>query len=315
MRGCLVACALALLLASAAAVSGAGPEQPFIERTLVVAPLRVGDFVLEGSRFDPDNRFAGVSLRYFLPGHEAVRVDLFVYPHGQNDVEAALDQGMGDFHSTLQSAQQAGYYRDLQVADAREFDIPLPSPDREAPETPDPTGAAPARAPASGGADPREVERARMLAELLVADRRVDGRVIELAYDSPGQADGEWLPMHSRGYLFYRHLYFFKGRISAAGSRIDRAAFDALADRAMHELVPAVQAYNIGSCGDTSIQVDTSLPENEMGDMLMRQLVAAQVRSEASNCHRQLDDAGLAALAKDAEVVEVGYTTGDWRGN
>ena len=51
----------------------------------------------------------------------------------------------------------------------------------------------------------------------------------------------------------------------------------------------------------------------EMADMLMRQLAAAQARSEASNCHRAPDDAVLAALSEDAEVVAIEYAPDDWR--
>ena len=316
MRGYRTACLLVLLLAlsTAAAAADKTPKQAFIERTLVIAPLKVGDFVLEGSRYDPANKFAGVSLRYFLPGQEATRFDLFVYPHGQGDGEAALGLGMRDFRATLEAAEQAGYYRGLTVADAVEFDIALPSALPDPPDTAGSDDAEQAQAPAVADADPEEARRIALLLELLGADRHIDGRMIELAYDYPGQGEDEWLPMHSRGYLLYRHLYFFKGRISAASARIDAAAFAALADRAMRELVPAVQAYNIGSCGDTTITIDSNLSEKDAADAFMRQIVAAQTRSEASNCHARPDEAELAAMAEGAEVVEIEYAPGDWRG-
>lgn len=313
MRGYRQACLITLLLTSTIAAAGDSPDQPFIERTLVVAPLRVGDFVLEDSRYDPAHRFAGVALRYFLPGREDTRIDLFVYPHGRNDSEAALDQGMRDFLATLESAEQAGYYRGMRMTDAVEFDIPLTPGQTRAPDS---AGSSDATAPLVPAAIvPAENDPIAMLAGLPTVDRRIDGRMVGLAYDYPGQADGEWLPMHSRGYLLYRHLYFFKGRISAAASRIDHDTFAALADRAMRELVPAVQAYNIGSCGDTSIDVDPSLPQKDMADMLMHQLVAAQARSEASNCHARPDEDELAALGDGAELVEIEYAPEDWRGN
>ena len=318
-------CALALLTASTASPAGQAPAQPFIERALVIAPHRVGEFVLQGSHYDPANRFAGVSLRYALPGRDETRIDLFVYPIGQGGIEELLDRGMLDFRATLDAAQQAGYYRGLTVAEAVEFDIPLAPPAADGDGAGDAV-AAPLQAPAAvdgdgdgedgdGDGDGDAEARIAMLAPLLGADRRIDGRMLELAYEYPGQAQDEWLPMHSRGYLLHRHLHFFKGRVSAAASRIDHATFAALADRAMHELVPAVQAYNLGSCGDTTIEVDVELSEREMGDMLMRQLVAAQVRSDASNCRRQADDAELAALSRDAEVVVIEYAADDWQGN
>jgi len=315
MRGRRIACLLALSLAFAPAAARDAPKQPFIVRTHVVAPLKVGDFVLEGTRYDPANKFAGVAIRYFLPGQEEARIDLFVYPHGQGDGEDALDRGMRDFRATLEAAEQAGYYRGLTVADAVEFDIPLPSALPDAPDVAEPAETEePPTAPVAEP-DPAEARRIAMLAELLGEGRHVDGRMIELAYDYPGQAEGEWLPMHSRGYLFYRHLYFFKGRISAAEARIDATAFAALADRAMRELVPAVQAYNIGSCGDTTIVLDSNLSGEDVADMFMRQLVGAQTRSEASNCHAEPDPAELAALAKGAEVVAIEYAPSDWSGN
>lgn len=315
MRGRCVACLLALSLALAPASARDVPKQPFIVRTHVVAPLKVGDFVLEGTRYDPANKLAGVAIRYFLPGQEETRIDLFVYPYGQGDSEDALDHGMREFRATLEAAEQSGYYRGLTVADAVEFDIPLPSAPPDAAEPAETAAGPPTAATADPDPDPAEARRIAMLAELLGEGRHVDGRMIELAYDYPGQAEGEWLPMHSRGYLLYRHLYFFKGRISAAESRIDAAAFAALADRAMRELVPAVQAYNIGSCGDTTITIDSNLSGEDAADMFMRQLVAAQTRSEAGNCRAEPDPAELAALAEGAEVVAIEYAPGDWGGN
>lgn len=308
--------ALAMLLASTAAAADQAQPQAFIERTLVIAPHRVGEFVLEGSHYDPAHRFAGVSLRYALPGSDEIRIDLFVYPVGQGGIEETLDRGMRDFRGTLDAAQQAGYYRALAVAEAVEFDIPLAPPPAGGEGTGDgPAAPLQASAAAGGHEDEDSEEDAAALATLLGAYRHVDGRMLELAYEYPGQAQDEWLPMHSRGYLLYRHLHFFKGRVSAAASRIDHATFAALADRAMHELVPAVQAYNVGSCGDTTIHVDVKLPERDMGDMLMRELVAAQARSDFSNCRRRADDAELAALSRDAEVVMIEYAADDWRGN
>src|SRR5690606_10034114 len=147
------------------------------------------------------------------------------------------------------------------------------------------------------------------------APRHVDGRVIELGYDAPGAGGNDWFAMRSRGYLLYRQLHFFKGRISAAESRIGLDEFTALADRAMRELVPAVQAYNVGGCGDTTIRVDSDLEEQALGEALMRQLVAAEIGSAARNCHRTPDEEALAALAQDAEIVTIDYAPEDWGGH
>ncbi len=83
----------------------------------------------------------------------------------------------------------------------------------------------------------------------------------------------------------------------------------------MRELVPAVQAYNVGGCGDTTIHVDSDLEEQALGEALMRQLVAAEIGSAARNCHRTLDEEALATLAQDAEIVTIDYAPEDRGGH
>lgn len=242
-------------------------------------------------------------LRYALPGHDETRIDLFIYPFGQDRAEAALDHGMRDFVASLRTAEREGRFRALSMSDAVAFDL------GQAPADGDGPGKRRRDRRGSGDAD---VER--MLMEALAAvDRRIRGRRLDLAFEYPGQVEGDWFAMHSRGYLFYRHLYFFKGRVSATAARIDRGRFAALADRAMRELVPAVQAYNVGGCADTTLHVDPGLPRREMQQMLLRGMVAAQASLEAGNCRDAADEAELAALSHDAELVPVEYPADDWR--
>lgn len=317
LLGCCVACAHALSSASATAADDP-PAPAFIERTHVVAPHRVGDFVLEATRYDAGNRLAGVMLRYLVPGRDETRIDLFVYPHGQSGAEEALDKGMADFHASLEAAVQAGYFRGLVAADAGEFDVALPAASTAvSPSVPHPDADHdPGLEDPPGSLPVQDDSREALLASLLArAPRHVDGRAIELGYDAPGAGENDWFAMRSRGYLLYRQLHFFKGRISAAESRIGRDEFTALADRAMRELVPAVQAYNVGGCGDTTIHVDSDLEEQALGEALMRQLVAAEIGSAARNCHRTLDEEALAALAQDAEIVTIDYAPEDWGGH
>lgn len=320
---CQAAWLLAALLACGAAhasgAAGAAPPaaRPLIERTWVVAPHRVGDFVLHHARFDPDNRFAGVSLRYALTDHDETRIDLFVYPFGQSDPEAALDSGLRDFLATLEAAQEAGYYRGLSVAEAVEFDLENAAADgegslRSIAEAGLDGGKRKSRRGKRALAEEAEIARLLLAADASV-DRRIHGRMLELGYEYPGDIEGEWFPMRSRGYLLYRHLHFFKGRISAAASRIDHERFAALADRAMRELVPAVQAYNVGGCGETTVHVDTSRPQREIQDMILRGMAAAHARLEAANCQAEPDEAKLASLSRDAELVLVEYEPDDWR--
>lgn len=316
MHGRRLACLIAFATVVAPTLAEGIPEDatddagavPFILRTHVIAPHRVGDFVLEDTHYDPANKFAGVSIRYVLPGHEETRFDLFVYPQGLGDTEQVLDSGMHVFRATLDMAAGQGRYRALKVDEAVEFDVPLQAPAGRAEAGKD------EQLPFSDTQAPAATddELARTLATLAATERHVDGRRMDMQYEYPGDAEGEWWPMRSRGYLFYRHLYFFKGRTSAMTTRIDADAFAALTDRAMRELVPAVQAYNVGSCHDNALQVDPTAPEGEMADALVREIFALQARNEAANCHAPASEGAVTALARDADVVTIEYEPHEW---
>lgn len=99
----------------------------FIAETRVVAPLQVGEFVLEGNRrYDEHDKFGGVSFRYQHPHYPHVRFDLFVYPVGQADPEQALKTGMRHFAASMQPAIDAGVYRNFVEGETIEFDLDLP---------------------------------------------------------------------------------------------------------------------------------------------------------------------------------------------
>lgn len=293
-------------------------ERPFIAEAKVIAPQRVGEFLLEGARrYDERNKFGGVSFRYQHPDFPQLRIDLFVYPIGMGDAEEALDSGMRDFSASMKPAVDAGLYRNMIEGETIEFDLELPLSDPKGGKTVSPEDAENEKTAEQsaeiGIEDAKTSERGARLAKLLSAGKHIDGRRMGLSYDYRGDAPDEWYPMRSRMYLFYRQLHYFKGRISAATSQIDEASFAAFTDRAMRELVPAVQAYNIGDCGNSTIYVNVDAPKEKAAEDLMRSLIEVSERNARNNCHGAADEGELVRLGRDAMVETFVYSVDDWK--
>lgn len=271
--------------------------QPFIVETRIAAPKRVGEFELESTYYDPATKHAGASLRYLLPDHPEIRFDLFVYPAGDMPHDTAMTSGMNDFVASFDAGVQMNYYTDLKIVDTVDFEI---APRTETPVRQEETKAAP------------ESEADAIIAAAL-APKPISSRRIELRYTMRMDETGEMVPMRSRGYLFYKQLYYFKGRISVAESRMDQATFETLSDRAMRELVPAVQASNIGGCASVEIVVDKETATKgggTIGDLLM-QMVGESLDGIHRNCYETRAEA-KASEPKQAEIITIEYDPDDW---
>ncbi len=274
--------------------------QPFIVETRIAAPKRVGEFELESTYYDPATKHAGASLRYLLPDHPEIRFDLFVYPAGDMPHDTAMTSGMKDFVDSFDAGVKMKYYSDLKIVDIVDFDIG-PKTETTAPQEDKPA----ANTPPESEAD--------AIIEAALAPKPVSGKRIDLRYTMRMDETGETVPMRSRGYLFYRQLYYFKGRISVAGSRVDQVTFDTLSDRAMRELVPAVQASNIGGCASVEIVVDKETATKSggtIGDLLM-QVVGESLDGIHRNCHETRAEA-KASEPKQAEIITIEYDPDDW---
>lgn len=331
VAACLTA---ALAFAPQAAADKRGKPRAFIESSAIVAPQRVGEFMLEGSQQWPDQKFAGVQFRYLLPGHEALRIDVFVYPHGDMPQARAIETGLRDFLDTLEAQVRAGNFSDFQVLNDAPMTLPrfassvaekaLPAAASEAPAgtaegTPKDTAAtAPAQAAAASEAqtgDATDPADADPITALLAEAAQSKGRRLALSYriadpDIPSQR----IEMRSMGYLFYKQLYLFKGRISAAASQIDEAEFQTLTDRAMRELIPAIQVFNTGSCAQVAINVDPDKLDGDSADSIALDLIAAMNAKIERNCGERLDTPEFKAASRDAEVRRVDYDPEDWGG-
>lgn len=306
---CMLAVAMALAIvyphAEAKGRKDKQQTQPFVVETRISAPKRVGEFVLEQSGYDPAAKYAGASFRYLLPQYPEIRFDLFVYPAGDMPADAALKAGMKALVESFDAGVKIKYYNDLDIVGTAAFDI---APTSDASEPNQNENAPPAEATTEADA------RRAAIAENVLGPKPLAGKRIDLRYRLNMEETGDMIPMRSRGYLFYKQLYFFKGRISVAESRMDQATYETLSDRAMRELVPEVRATNIGGCAKTAIGINSDDLDKDQ-DALVTELLTRFVAKANRNCHANVADARKVESAFDdenAEIITIEYDAKDW---
>ena len=277
-------------MASAKEAKKSAPDRAFIESSLISAPKRQGDFVLEQSLYDPDNKHSGAAFRYIHPDHEAVRLDIFVYPAGEMPADQALERGMDDFIRSFDAGVQMKYYHDLTITGRERFDI----------------------VPAPSNAISKDTDMPPALRAALMK-KPIEGERLDLRYRIHIEDTGENVMMRSRGYLFYKKLYFFKGRISAAETLVDQATYNALTDRAMRELVQAIEVRNVGSCARNELTIyGGGLTDENMEKEISRQIGASLSGQAAKSCYDTTASA-RSIETRDVEVVTIEYEPDDWK--
>jgi hypothetical protein len=287
-----LACLIACGCARAAPPDPAETDQrPLIETSHVIAPERIDDFVLDSTSYNDANKYAGAGFRYALTGHPETRIDIYVYPAGRMDEADALESGMSEFKAGLSQAEKDGYYRDMRVTAESEFPLHVSEATAHATDTND------------GGHNSLDDEQAAIVRKLLEADR-LAGRRLQLELVRLPQET----PMLSAGYLFYKQLYFFKVRVSAAKHRIESTNFQALADRAARTLVPAIEVANIGGCANAVITIDTNAPPQTVAGTLMAQAAIRQ----ADNCHEDETSIDLPGKSQGTRVIDIRFESSDW---
>lgn len=192
---------------------------------------------------------------------------------------------MRDFRGGIEQAIAAGQYTNLRLQD--ETDFPLG--DRAKPADEGSTGS----------------RNAAELMNVIFAASRPEGRKLPMTMNIQPQ---DW-PMHSVGYLFYKQLYYFKLRASAAQERISDGDFQALADQAARTLVPAIEVVNVGDCANSVINVSTDASTEEVAESLVTQATTHQ----GYNCHSTAEDAEMDKNREHAKVIEISYSTHEWR--
>jgi hypothetical protein len=276
-----------LLCLPAAKASGEPPStRAYIEFSHLIAPAKAGDFVLEGSRYDPARKYSGAGFRYAVDGQQETRIDVYVYPAGRMAQDEALNRGMDAYRADIATAVDAGQYSRLQFGSESGFALE----ELANPATP---------------ADSARKGETSALLRAIAEGGRVDGRKLPMTMHLQPH---DW-PMHSVGYLFYKQLYYFKVRATAAQERISAEDFRALTDRAARTLVPAIEVVNIGDCAEQTITVNSDAQPQE----LARALVTQSALHQSYNCHPSVDSAGIEAKSVGADVVVIAYGPDEWK--
>jgi hypothetical protein len=261
----------------------AATARPYVETSYLVAPRQVGEFELEGSSFDPKQKFSGAGFRYAVKGHQEIRIDIYVYPAGRMSQNAAMESGVKGFRDGLALAVEQGTYS--QLRELHQAPFPLAPPD-------------------SASKTPANDVDAQVIKAIADAEQ-ITGQKLQMSLNLMPR---NW-SMYSNGYLFYKQLYYFKLRASAAQERITTEQFNAVTDLAAHTLIPALQVANVGDCANSTIYLapDATPEQNALA------LVSQASVHEGYNCHGSVEKAGIAARRDDSEIVEISFTADEWK--
>lgn len=278
---------LSLLLACAMGLGPVAPtlakdapqakQRPLITQSHVIAPRTIGAFRLKETRYKPEQKAAGAMFRYAAIPEPELSADVFVYPAGRLPQAEAVKRGMADFHASLQSASEAGFFHNLKLVDEQPFPLK----------------------PGAAGKSDNPLEA-------VVAAAEPVGRRIDMTLEV-GDAR---MPLRSRGYLFHKNLYFYKVRVSVPAAAMDAQAFGEFADHAARTLAERVDTINIGGCGDDPVYVDKKAD----GDAAALALITQVVQRNQENCRSKINNTELAKLTKGAETVTIKYSANDWGG-
>lgn len=227
------------------------PERPFIERSLVLAPERVGAFTLVAMGDFEGSPQAGVSMRYQHDDVSEVVFDLFVYPMGRIERERALEFGMRTTRDDINRAVSQGAYSDVDYADEQAFDLRTVGDDGSAGPV---------------GEDGPDLGRRQALRYV-----RKEG------------------PMDSLIFIFHRGLFLHKGRLSALPEQLPQENFDRFANHAMATLVPAIEVRSTGGCTNHDIYVDPKLEGEAMQAQLLAGVERTARLQKEENCADKLD--------------------------
>lgn len=273
-------------LAGLVQTAHAAPPRAYIESSYLLAPRAIGGLTLVDSHYDPNTKAAGASFRYALEGRRELRVDVFIYPAGDEPAHAAMERGMRDFRSQLDYAQSHGIYSELKILDQSTFQLGDRTRTEEQSQSANEVELVALNS--SLPSSPLTAERLRMIMELTSAA----------------------MTLRSNGYLLYRQQYFFKLRASAAAQHLDQDQFDTLTNQAAQALLPALEAAHVGACGDDkTINLYTLMTPEQNLIEFSKQLAAI----EARNCHASAQALNAKITSEGIEAIRIDFEPDEWK--
>ncbi|HEY2345081.1 MAG TPA: hypothetical protein VGH80_04275 [Xanthomonadaceae bacterium] len=283
---------LALSALSAATSAADDPKQAprqFIEESIVTYPTALGSYTLGKDDYDPARIAEGVSLNYRLAdAPDSVKFDIYVYPLGRVDTAKAVTDAMVEIEGEIRTAEQRKLYSDVKFGgDAVPFDVAEPAPSLFKPDgRKNASDASPANDAASPAASTATASdpRAQALIDVLHATQpptRTVGRKRALTMKREGT------PCQSLAYVFYRNLFLISVRASTPVDTMPNDRFNALVDRAVQDLVPAMDIRNFGDCGVMYISVDHASGDQDKDKDKRATNVATQLVSQMGRVLRE----------------------------
>lgn len=307
------------LLASATATAKKAPEpKQFLDRSVVSFAKSIGDYTLTETHYDPEQWAYGASSTWtFDAAPEGLRLNVYVYPLGRGKESDVLAGQVADVENGLRDAVRHGMYDDLVVGDRESFAVIAAEP------------SVLAETKAKGRRKRAERKSDQPLAIMPKPEYRIevaddaDPLAATLAASMPAantygmrqsfRFSHNGVPVRSQGYVFYRHLFGFKVRITAPVAAMDDAAFDALADTATRTLVPRIDVRNFGECGVLTVSgTDPDADEETNSTLAAQEILLGLARIRAENC-ATAEGKKSAGSARRSKQIEIVYPADTWK--
>jgi hypothetical protein len=278
----------------------------FLDRTVVRIPTVTGKYTLLDTNYEAEHIDNGVSTQWRVAGAPAgLILSVYAYPIGRAEEKDAVQREIAKVATVVQIGVAQGLHVEAVAGERVPFvvvrgeSMPVRKGDEEAHGPFDPAPKPEARPALDPKADP--------VAKLWAENWRTpNSHGIRQAFSL--KHDG--VTMRSLAYVFHRHLFGFKVRISVPASAMEQAAFEQLADAATRWLVPQVDVRNFGTCGEIIVtDADFGNDERLEEQRVQAAIVRGFTRVAWENC---APTQAAAPEPKGVKKVEIVYPPGTW---
>ena len=296
------------LLLSPAAWGKEPAAVQFLDKTYVEAPKTAGPFTLVGTSYEAKTFYSGVTTEWKSPqSTPSLKINVFVYPQGRADEAEAVAAAMSEVEASVAEAEKRGIYANTKLGKRAPFMVVraeswVSDDDKKAKPAFDPTPKPETRLEASvDSKDPL----AKVFAESQPSANN-HGLHESITFDRDG---GSW---RSAAFVFYRHLFLFKVRISVPVEEMSQEAFDRLAESAAREVVPRIQVQNFGTCGNIEIATPAAgSRKNKTDQDAGEELIRGIARVGYENCANSPGEKDEVPAGFERVVIE--YPPNTWK--